>query len=126
MLERNVKKEAKKIFKELAPHAYLFWPVQTGYGMSDLDLIASVNGFDLRVEFKNGLNKPTKRQRLVTDDLTYCGVPVLWINERNLDDLRSVIIYLNESAQLHAFEFAYQSRRKFDEEIVRRVRSASG
>lgn len=113
MTEKDVKAEVKKIFKCVAPRAYLFWPVQSGYGASDLDLIASVDGFCLRVETKVHGRKPTPRQRKVTDDLTAAGVPVLWIDETNLNDLEVVLGSLLEGEQGLAFDYSAVSRRRF-------------
>ena len=111
--ESDVKKAVKQIVKGMAPNSYMFWPVQSGYGASDLDLIASVNGFCLRVETKVAGRKPTPRQRLVTEKLTRSGVPVLWIDQNNLTDLAVVLDLLLVGKQGDALEMARLSREEF-------------
>lgn len=91
----------------------MFWPVQSGYGASDLDLICEVNGFGLRVETKVAGRKPTPRQRIVTDKLTASGVPVLWIDQNNLDDLAVVLDLLLVGKQGEAVEVSRESREEF-------------
>jgi hypothetical protein len=98
----------------MAPRTHLFWPVQTGFGVADLDCIVSINGFALRVETKVHPKKPTERQRITTEDLTKAGVPVLWIDQFNLEDLAVVIDLLLTGKQGDAFEVSAASREEFD------------
>src|SRR5690606_7311391 len=111
--ENDVKKGVKVIVSGMAPSSFMFWPVQSGYGASDLDLMASVNGFCLRVETKVAGRKPTPRQKLVTEKLTRSGVPVLWIDQNNLTDLAVVLDLLLVGKQGDALEMARLSREEF-------------
>jgi hypothetical protein len=112
--EKDVKHAVKEIIKGMAPRTHLFWPVQTGFGVADLDCIVSINGFALRIETKVHPKKPTARQRITTEDLTKAGVPVLWIDQFNLDDLAVVIDLLLTGKQGDALEVSAASREEFD------------
>jgi hypothetical protein len=114
VLEKDVKHAVKEIIKGMAPNTHLFWPVQTGFGVADLDCIVSINGFALRIETKIHPKKPTPRQRITTNDLTAAGVPVLWIDQNNLDDLAVVIDLLLVGKQGDALEVSAESREEFD------------
>lgn len=97
----------------MAPNCYIFMPVQSGYGSPDLDFIITINGFDLRVETKVAGKKVTPRQTGTTEFMVKAGIPVLWIDQNNLDDLALVIDLLLVGKQGEAFAVSNESRAEF-------------
>lgn len=112
-IEKDVKKAVKEIVLGMAPNAYIFMPVQSGYGSPDLDFIITLNGFDLRVETKVAGRKPTERQKITSARMSFAGIPVLWIDQNNLDDLAVILDLLLTGKQGEAVEIAIESRREF-------------
>lgn len=54
--------------------AYLFSPVQTGYGAATLDFLVCINGRFIGIETKRpGIKDPSPRQRLVMDAIEAAG-----------------------------------------------------
>ena len=69
--EGRVKAEIKAWLKEQG--AYLFMPVQSGYGASTIDILACLNGRFIGIEVKAGKNGPTARQKLTLDAIIKAG-----------------------------------------------------
>lgn len=72
--EGRVKQKLKQLFA--AEPAYLFWPVQTGYGATTLDCLAVrwPSGKFIGIECKRrGVEKPTPRQAEVMRRIRAAG-----------------------------------------------------
>ncbi len=81
--EGRVKAEIKAWLK--AQGAYFFFPVQTGYGATTLDILCCLNGRFVGIECKAGFNKLTNRQSRVINEIRAAGG---WAFEaRSLDDV---------------------------------------
>ncbi len=111
--ESDVKKAVKDIVKGMAPNAYVFMPVQSGYGSPDLDFIITINGFDLRIETKVAGKKPSERQKNTTLAMWAAGIPVLWIDQNNLDDVAVIVDLLLRGQQATALDVSDDSREEF-------------
>jgi hypothetical protein len=67
--EGRVKEKLKKFLG-----GYQFWPVQTGYGQTTLDLLVCQNGRFYGIECKReGIRKPTPRQAAVMARIRAAG-----------------------------------------------------
>ena len=110
--ESDVKKAVKDIVKGMAPNAYVFMPVQSGYGSPDLDFIITINGFDLRIETKVAPKKVTPRQMNTTILMGPAGITVLWIDQTNLEDVAVVVDLLLVGKQAEAFNISAESRQE--------------
>ncbi len=69
--EGRVKAEIKAWLK--AQGAYFFFPVQTGYGATTLDILCCLNGRFVGIECKAGFNKLTNRQSRVINEIRAAG-----------------------------------------------------
>lgn len=94
--EKDVKERVKKIVTFLVPDAYIFMPVQSGFGQSTLDFLIGINGFLLAVETKISGKRPTVRQTKILGEITKSKSFGLIIDELNLEDLVCVVVALRE------------------------------
>lgn len=71
--EGIVKDEVKRYLKSIG--AYIFFPVQTGYGAATLDILCCVRGYFIGIECKRGdkIVQPSERQRKVINEIIECG-----------------------------------------------------
>jgi hypothetical protein len=69
--EGRVKKQIRDWLREQG--AYIFSPVQMGYGASTLDLLVCWNGRFVGIEVKAPGKKPTDRQYAICDEITMAG-----------------------------------------------------
>lgn len=111
--EADVKKAVKEIVLDFAPNTHIFMPVQSGYGSPDLDFILSVNGYAFRIETKVNGKQPSERQLMTAAKLQAAGVPVIWIDQNNLEDVAVIMDLLLVGQQGEALHVSWQSRRDY-------------
>jgi hypothetical protein len=84
--EGRIKKQIRDWLREQG--AYVFSPVQQGFGQQSLDLLVCWRGDFVAIEVKAPGNKPTKRQELIADQIKAAGgITVL---AYTLDDVKSI------------------------------------
>ncbi len=67
-------KKAIKDWLHIQKGAYVFMPVQTGYGATTVDFLACVNGRFVGIETKrDGIKQPSPRQRIVMEAIEAAG-----------------------------------------------------
>jgi hypothetical protein len=69
--EGRVKKQIRNWLREQG--AYIFSPVQMGFGASTLDLLVCWNGRFVGIEVKAPGKTPTDRQCAICDEITMAG-----------------------------------------------------
>lgn len=74
--EGREKAKVRAYLKEIG--AYVFAPVQQGYGQQTLDILACVNGTFWGIEVKKEGGKLTARQRLCCNDIIKANGYVAW------------------------------------------------
>lgn len=78
--EGRVKNKVKRLLKQHG--CYFFMPVQMGYGASTLDLLVCHRGKFIGIETKApGVNKMTKRQEIVAEEIRAAGGEVYLVND---------------------------------------------
>lgn len=92
--EGKVKAKVKRILKKYGKEIYQFWPVQTGYGASTLDVLCCVKGKFLAIETKAEGKKPTQRQELTIKDIKAAEGIVLVIDGTNYEVLEDILCLL--------------------------------
>lgn len=113
MIERDVKARVKALIADYAPSAYLFMPVQTGYGAPSLDFIVTIQGISLYIETKVDGKKPSPRQKLTVQKMVEAGAVVTIVDQHNLDDLSEVIRGLERREYQTAHYLAQQMRDRY-------------
>lgn len=85
--EGRVKEKFKAYTKEIG--AYVFWPVQMGYGAKTLDALVCHQGQFYGVEFKRpGVQKMTAFQQCVSREIAEAGGGVWLENSEGLETTR--------------------------------------
>ena len=75
--------------------AYVFMPVQAGYGAPSVDFLVCHRGCFGAIEAKAGSGRPTRRQELTMAEMRVAGAAVFLINDvQGMDELEE---WLNES-----------------------------
>ena len=73
-------------------NAYYFSPVTYGYGSSGIpDIVACINGRFVGIECKAGKGKTTALQEKNLNAITQAGGLSIVVNEKNVDDLLSLL-----------------------------------
>lgn len=115
VIEREVKKFVKEIVLELDPDADIFMPVQSGYGIVDLDFIIGIRGYYLSIECKCDGKKPTHRQLQTIEKKVKAGCVCLIIDQSNLEDVARVVDHLQNQLRGAARLDAAASRKRYME-----------
>jgi hypothetical protein len=90
--EGVVKARVKNVLEKHG--AYVFMPVQSGFGAPSLDFVIFHRGRGAAVETKAGSKDMTPRQKLTADEMRKAGAAVFLINDyTGLDELEG---WLNE------------------------------
>lgn len=74
--EARLKTYCRKRLREMG--AYVFSPVQMGYGMPTLDDLCCINGKFVGIEYKQEGKEPTKRQTLTIEQMQAAGGIAFW------------------------------------------------
>lgn len=100
--ENKVKREVRKLLNEFAKPVQVngfsvftlkqFWPVPSGFGASDLDVICCYYGKYFSIETKAPGKTPTPRQRLTLAETNGAGGATFVIDgEQDLIELRAYL-----------------------------------
>ena len=102
--EAKIKDEIRKWLAEQG--AYVFSPVQMGYGKQTVDLLVCWKGFFVAIEVKAPGKKLTNRQYLILDEIANTGGITVIAN--GLADLRFLLDMdeWDETLSRHAKKFA--------------------
>lgn len=71
--EGKVKARLKKMLDTFNGDAYVFMPVQNGYGASTIDYLMCFRGLFIGIETKRPGGAPTPRQEMVMEDIRKAG-----------------------------------------------------
>lgn len=93
--EAKVKAKVKQILKDHG--AYFFMPATGGYGRSGVpDIIALYKGVFIGIECKANGNTATELQKIQLNKIRDSGGKALVIDENNIGDLSTLLLYLQD------------------------------
>lgn len=90
--ESRVKQAVRFGILKTVPSAYIFMPVQTGYGARTLDYLCCINGRFVAIETKAPGKYPTKFQELTGKAIANAGglvVSPAWHEDHVMEALRA-------------------------------------
>lgn len=89
-IERDVKRELRKLLDEIG--AYQYWPVPRGFGAATVDVLFCYQGRFYAVETKRpDVNKSTDRQACVMRDVAAAGGGIAVENSVGLETVRKML-----------------------------------
>lgn len=108
--EGKIKKLVRNVLSEFGEkilvHGFVvstlkeYWPVPSGFGASDLDVIVCYYGFYIAIETKAPGRKPTSRQNLtIAETVGAGGIAMVIASEEDVETLRA---YLQGIKNAHA------------------------